>query len=243
MISIHALREESDAACGDAEEKAQGFQSTPSARRATDGLRSNLQTQLISIHALREESDGDQLLRHDCRIYFNPRPPRGERHSHFESQAVFLLFQSTPSARRATLFDMLVPFAALISIHALREESDAGVQAYESTHTDFNPRPPRGERPRLHRRPCRLSLFQSTPSARRATAWKARAKWQFLISIHALREESDQRYLLKREPQPRFQSTPSARRATTPWNRHSRYCQDFNPRPPRGERLAKRGFA
>ena len=33
------------------------FLSTPSARRATDGLRSNLQTQLISIHALREEGD------------------------------------------------------------------------------------------------------------------------------------------------------------------------------------------
>ena len=57
----------------------------------------------------------------------------------------------------------------LISIHALREESDlgtihAGIQCF-----DFNPRPPRGER---------LSVFQPVAGIEK-------------ISIHALREESD----------------------------------------------------
>ena len=58
--------------------------------------------------------------------------------------------------------------------------------------------------------------FLSTPSARRATLryWRPRRIQQ--ISIHALREEGDER--LKFAPQRRlpFLSTPSARRATSP---------------------------
>ena len=67
-------------------------------------------------------------------------------------------------------------------------------------------------------RPCssssKPSPFQSTPSARRATCG---AFWQVvgsLISIHALREESDLRQAAKRQSFYKFQSTPSARRAT-----------------------------
>ena len=58
-----------------------------------------------------------------------------------------------------------------ISIHALREEGDQSppgsvCQAYRY----FNPRPPRGGR-RRRARQCRcIYKFQSTPSARRATA-------------------------------------------------------------------------
>ena len=57
----------------------------------------------ISIHALREESDqnNEQVGPH------------------------FQVFQSTPSARRATDAGELVPFYVDISIHALREESDS----------------------------------------------------------------------------------------------------------------------
>ena len=55
---------------------------------------------------------------------FNPRPPRGGRQSGNAKTGPQELFQSTPSARRAT--DYYVPqFAHLgISIHALREEGD-----------------------------------------------------------------------------------------------------------------------
>ena len=56
----------------------------------------------ISIHTLREEGDQRQL------------PP----------QIPLKKFQSTPSARRATLHNERVAQAQEISIHALREEGD-----------------------------------------------------------------------------------------------------------------------
>ncbi len=57
VISIHALREEDDRA--NALSLADGtiFLSTPSARRATDGLAFTFPHGNISIHALREEGD------------------------------------------------------------------------------------------------------------------------------------------------------------------------------------------
>ena len=78
------------------------FQSTPSARRATQMSRVPLPS----------------------RSYFNPRPPRGERPDDVGGAKVVVEFQSTPSARRATgLRDLVFPVHR-ISIHALREESD-----------------------------------------------------------------------------------------------------------------------
>ena len=152
----------------------------------------------ISIHALREESD-----------------PAGRAPAYGPSR-----FQSTPSARRATVFCIKDNRRAVISIHALREESDSA-------------RIPREKSP---------LLFQSTPSARRATPWPRRSGRCLLhfnprpprgerrnrpvaqpdpgaISIHALREESDRR------------------------NIHAPPLHDhFNPRPPRGERRCDRHF-
>ena len=123
-------------------------------------------------------------------------------------------FQSTPSARRATPGRRHVQGRGHISIHALREESDCRSGRCSRGCCYFNPRPPRGER--LYYEQLALSdpEFQSTPSARRATAFSARAprtlcyfnprpprgerppetqyEGQFtVISIHALREEGD----------------------------------------------------
>ena len=56
---------------------------------------------------------------------------------------------------------------------------------------DFNPRPPRGGRPIADYMGIPTSVFQSTPSARRATVWHRAAAQQAAISIHALREEGD----------------------------------------------------
>ena len=84
--------------------------------------------------------------------------------------ALMQRFQSTPSARRATKTGLIVFVADLISIHALREESDKfegddhGIDAKISIHAL------RGESDeylgggRYH-----VNIFQSTPSARRAT--------------------------------------------------------------------------
>ena len=122
---------------------------------------------------------------------FYPRPPRGGRPP--------AVARGYPSAK--------------ISIHALREEGDAGPQLRErperiSIHalreegdeegpkvfrlkTNFYPRPPRGGRPLTVRLSALPRSFLSTPSARRATSAS----------------------LPCRSPA-RFLSTPSARRAT-----------------------------
>ena len=196
----------------DSEEK---FQSTPSARRETAVECVVGHFGFISIHALREESDSGKKTICLPGRNFNPRPPRGERprcHRRIfrllpisihalreESDSFFvhsshfrLQFQSTPSARRAT--DDLLHHkadAGKISIHALREESDRLTSRHNPDLVNFNPRPPRGERQRTRPRMQRPWVFQSTPSARRATVRHDRTYQQGLISIHALREESD----------------------------------------------------
>ena len=124
-ISIHALREEGDppnlprsvpaqhfnprpprggrpaiaAACKTTDE----FQSTPSARRATRTHTTKAKRRYISIHALREEGDHEHLSGRLCNQNFNPRPPRGGRQSSEKKQRQRVRFQSTPSARRATI--------------------------------------------------------------------------------------------------------------------------------------------
>ena len=101
------------------------FQSTLSARRATP--------------------QAQRATR--CLLHFNPRSPRGERLSFVAIDSSVFVFQSTLSARRATQFLGSSGSYSNISIHALREESDA----------------------------CTFSVmlcsfrFQSTLSARRAT--------------------------------------------------------------------------
>ena len=219
IISIHALREEGDVPPPAPSPAGAGFQSTPSARRATRrcGCRS------------RPGSD------------FNPRPPRGGRRPRPRPAALSAKFQSTPSARRATMPSpysrnvLLISIHALreegdlwlprirrpdtISIHALREEGDARRYGTDAGAGNFNPRPPRGGRRDCGDRFVFLSEFQSTPSARRATLNFLHTSGDRDISIHALREEGDQRL----------------------WCLQA--CDGyFNPRPPRGgRRLPSRG--
>ena len=83
---------------------------------------------------------------------------------------VFIVFLSTPSARRATVIQPLI----------------------EPLKCDFYPRPPRGGRRTAPRhQPC-SHQFLSTPSARRATSGKSGGSSSGSgISIHALREEGD----------------------------------------------------
>ena len=146
------------------------FLSTPSARRATAvsttrrrfstdfyprpprGGRPQLEiysqfARKISIHALREEGDWKYL-------------------EHFVNSGIFL---STPSARRATVTEMV----------CFREVAN------------FYPRPPRGGRQHQRQPRGQRGEFLSTPSARRATKFRQNAKIILQISIHALREEGD----------------------------------------------------
>ena len=125
------------------------------------------------------------------------------------------IFQSTPSARRATATAQACGPVGKISIHALREESDT---------LPVSPEPP-------------PFPFQSTPSARRATISRLPPGKRPKISIHALREESDvmdSSLIIS----PLFISIHALREegdsAAVVVGASS---QNFNPRPPRGGRL------
>ena len=80
---------------------------------------------MISIHALREEGDAlaaalrkfEVISIHALREEGDSRICTAEKHG--------TKFLSTPSARRATLVDVVAAQAPLISIHALREEGDS----------------------------------------------------------------------------------------------------------------------
>ena len=128
-ISIHALREESDLRRMKGETMAVKFQSTPSARRATH-------LGPVGVGSTRD---------------FNPRPPWGKRPDKPKTPAPAKQFQSAISTWKATT-DKLIVYdeAYMISIHALREESDAAAMG----------------------KACAEVSFQSTPSARRATRFQ-----------------------------------------------------------------------
>ena len=168
------------------------FLSTPSARRATSAARRRVRPKAISIHALREEGD------------YIPE-------NIFYRLAIFL---STPSARRATSSGRPARFPVNISIHALREEGDFGFSTISTMSSYFYPRPPRGGRQAVAWRHPTVKEFLSTPSARRATSSSVFRCCTFSISIHALREEGDERALKLVKESITFLSTPSARRAT-----------------------------
>ena len=153
QISIHALREEGDRLTPYLPRHKAKFQSTPSARRATQCHPYRRHSTPISIHALREE--GDLLKAQGCKTTVK--------------------FQSTPSARRATGDGVVAVQDFLISIHALREEGDMELSRNQFNKKDFNPRPPRGGRHNARNVNTDGTLFQSTPSARRATGLSFRS--------------------------------------------------------------------
>ena len=128
--------------------------------------------------------------------------------------------------------------------------------------SDFYPRPPRGGRLRMLLNSALISLFLSTPSARRATGAAQCEEVSGCISIHALREEGDQNSTTKPVCLKIFLSTPSARRATPTGPRKNVESKisihalreegdiniwkgaserpNFYPRPPRGGRRSCR---
>ena len=169
---------------------------------------------LISIHALREEGDHRQFDFARRSAYFYPRPPRGGRPRSFPLDSQFFYFYprpprggrliiflrrpaekrflSTPSARRATGFDVVCRGWSVISIHALREEGDTLRRCGSSLASRFLSTPSARRATHGHFSQSLLQcLFLSTPSARRATSNNAAMSYNSAISIHALREEGD----------------------------------------------------
>ena len=213
------------------------FLSTPSARRATSAAVLEQCIAEISIHALREEGDRPRRKCASVQRYFYPRPPRGGRlhslqvHRADAEISIHALREEGDSICVSTFYSYI------ISIHALREEGDPSTASRLLRASDFYPRPPRGGRRAtsilstrntdFYPRPPRggrlgdaasattLTVFLSTPSARRATADRTRLFCDIDISIHALREEGDLHT-----------------------QRHTRRRRNFYPRPPRGGRPA-----
>ena len=198
------------------------FQSTPSARRATFPAQRDADGRRISIHALREEGDVQHRHDHAGQHNFNPRPPRGGRRDAQGAVDLDAVFQSTPSARRATSHaDRVGNVGQFQSTPSARRATyNERLQKHDFSY--FNPRPPRGGRPRP--RFFRSSIsgnFNPRPprGGRRSATAATRPPPQ--ISIHALREEGDCRTVSAYISAMIFQSTPSARRAT----RIYRWCR------------------
>ena len=79
---------------------------------------------MISIHALREESDYLYFVKMLLVAVFQSTLSVRRATSFNCKYLPFLTFQSTLSVRRATDFFLVDDDALIISIHALREESD-----------------------------------------------------------------------------------------------------------------------
>ena len=257
MISIHALREEGDQKPGKArprlanfyprpprggrpgrgQGKLEGrpFLSTPSARRAT-GAETPLPTRagFLSTPSARRATPGQPAPTAGLSISIHALREEGDKGT----------LKSGAGAR--------------ISIHALREEGDPGTSASRFPQGDFYPRPPRGGR--LTQIKALLFRKYFYPRPPRGGRRRGLAKYPLagVISIHALREEGDNRSDMAQAATIQFLSTPSARRATA-----GQPCQDgrraisihalreegdmalhsllqrswnFYPRPPRGGR-------
>ena len=142
------------------------FLSTPSARRATVTGGNLVYFLVISIHALCEEGDENLQNIQQSLSDFYPRPLRGGR----------------------PVRPVKVSGGELISIHALCEEGDPTPGKAWRGISYFYPRPLRGGRPEGGDKHCLISLFLSTPSARRATA-KTETKSLFSNKLYNILHE------------------------------------------------------
>ena len=190
----------------------------------------------ISIHALLAESDSSFCKSDSQRGHFYPRSPCGERLVKATVHICRGVFLSTLSLRRATHGHGFQKQVFAISIHALLAESDdrqrparpdcqdfyprspcgerRAEQSGNKVNHNFYPRSPCGERPFLSGSIKFCSVFLSTLSLRRATAYVLFCLCWCWISIHALLAESDCLPICKYGLPLIFLSTLSLRRAT-----------------------------
>ena len=144
---------------------------TPSARRATNERLCRRPVLSISIHALREEGDSDLflLVAEIWQFQSTPSARRATR-KRISKNYSSCPFQSTPSARRATSdVTLLQSDVADFNPRPPRGGRPPFVGLGIGLIRNFNPRPPRGGRPKIPAFASLIMIFQSTPSARRAT--------------------------------------------------------------------------
>ena len=102
---------------------------------------------IISIHALCEEGDSQICSALIMMLYFYPRPLRGGRHDYFTSALPSPQFLSTPSARRATIYNQISNNAAIFLSTPSARRATFSRRTESFGKTDFYPRPLRGGRP------------------------------------------------------------------------------------------------
>ena len=187
--------------------------------RAPRGARRQLdadqrETERISIHAPHAGRDFNLPVVRGRRVYFNPRAPRGARRRAKWYTIPKSVFQSTRPARGATHFMVGDVFAFLFQSTRPARGATVLRQILRRERQHFNPRAPRGARPKSVRVPDPGIEFQSTRPARGATPRHTHKFWLNIISIHAPREGRDLSSTLRIDFLIKFQSTRPARGAT-----------------------------
>ena len=194
--------------------------------------------------------------------YFNPRPPRGGRLALYNPRMLATRFQPTSPARGTTpmrragshsetRFQPTSPARGTtayvragialdgISTHVPREGDDVKGNPFPFLAAGFQPTSPaRGTT--FARQAFRLELFQFQPtSPARGTTLCATARYiPSGISTHVPREGDDSGSYTLLSCRAAFQPTSPARGTTLPRGSNYSDRQYFNPRPPRGGRLA-----
>ncbi len=127
------------------------------------------------------------------RTDFNPRSPCGERPDNWRGGLTWVgISIHAPRAGSDKCFPRPRVVQVGISIHAPRAGSDDCTPRAALPSTNFNPRSPCGERPRLPFLPRTFRAFQSTLPVRGATRLQGSVYFSALgISIHAPRAGSD----------------------------------------------------
>ena len=167
------------------------FQSTPPTRGATGAGVMRWPGLGVSIHAPHAGGDWD---RHPGTPEWlvSIHAPHAGGDMRFEPQSLGGTFQSTPPTRGATPYGDFYDNGSNVSIHAPHAGGDLGYLSHVRKLHGFNPRPPRGGRPRLMR--------EHSPASP--------------VSIHAPHAGGDDDTLEVSYMINKFQSTPPTRGAT-----------------------------
>ena len=169
-ISTHALLAEGDGGRIGRKNGGVLFQPTPSLRRATAPVEVTI----------------------NLPSNFNPRPPCGGRREVPLSECgIYGISTHALLAEGDILFAAVHHSKFAISTHALLAEGDTSPRRRSRRYTNFNPRPPCGGRPRSVWSSSASTVFQPTPSLRRATHAERHVLADTGISTHALLAEGD----------------------------------------------------
>ena len=214
---------------------------------------------LISIHDPRAGIDQNHHPSGQSLLYFNPRPPCGDRPGSPVCSRHREQFQSTTPVRGSTLltfqitsysfdFNPRPPCGDRRSDHPpviylpgnFNPRPPCGDRLWprlsRKARVNFNPRPPCGDRPIIAFLPAVCILFQSTTPVRGSTRFRGSALQFKTISIHDPRAGIDILFRVAGTVSDGFQSTTPVRGSTKTGSTNIIYPLNFNPRPPCGDR-------